>query len=318
MHDKKNLSEEQEQLLLTFRQYLEQRRYARKTITQYVNGLVNFLIWLGPVDIKIVKLPHLEQYQHFAFIQTNKSRSAQNIWVSAMKLFLSKAIDHKLEINLIERPRMAKQLPNVLSTSEMQSVLASIDNLKHYAMILCMYSCGLRRSELLHLKIQDIDSSRGVIRIRNSKGAKDRDVSLPNKLLDVLRLYYQKYRPQDYLFEGVKQKTYSTSSLRKVLRRALIKAGVKKRVSLHSLRHSYATHLVEKNINLRYIQEALGHKSSRTTEIYTHLSKEHIANMVSPIDDWMHVKVPSDVQKGTPNMQNGSVKGTNGKEGGTL
>ena len=148
------------------------------------------------------------------------------------------------------------------------------------------YSCGLRKSELINLKITDLDSARRVIRIRNSKGAKDRDVSMPLGLLKLISKYYHQYKPKEYLFNGQNSLQYSSSSIDKMLKAGVKKAGIKKRITTHSLRHSYATHLVERNINLRFIQEALGHNSSRTTEIYTKLSKENIANMVSPIDFW--------------------------------
>ena len=143
-----------------------------------------------------------------------------------------------------------------------------------------------KRSEVLNLKLNDIDSGRGMIRIKNSKGAKDRDIPLPVPLLGLLRAYFKKFKPKEYLFEGSDGGKYSSSSLRSILIQGVRRTKIRKRITLHSLRHSYATHLVEKQINLRYIQEALGHKSSKTTEIYTKLSKDQMSKMISPIDEW--------------------------------
>jgi len=144
----------------------------------------------------------------------------------------------------------------------------------------------MRKSELINLKLTDMDSKRRIIRIRNSKGAKDRDVPLPQSLLVQLREYYQHYKPKVYLFNGQNKLQYSAKSIDNILIKGLKKSNINKKITIHNLRHSYATHLVERNINLRYIQEALGHNSSKTTEIYTYLSKENVANMVSPVDFW--------------------------------
>jgi integrase/recombinase XerD len=171
------------------------------------------------------------------------------------------------------RPKREKRLPDVLSPEEVKSILESIQNLKHRCIFYVIYSGGLRISECLKLKIHDIDSERMVIRVRQSKGAKDRDVPLSPTCLISLRSYYKMYRPETYLFEGKKGYPYSASSVRKVLKRAVYKNAIKKRVTVHTLRHSYATHLLENGTDLRLIQELLGHSSSRTTELYTHVSQ---------------------------------------------
>jgi len=151
-------------------------------------------------------------------------------------------------------------------------------------MLSLIYSAGLRRSELLHMKIKDIDSQRMQLRILHSKGRKDRITPLSETALKLLRQYYLKYKPKDYLFEGQQGEQYSERSLALVLKNACLKAGIKKKVNLHMLRHSYATHLLEGGTDLRYIQELLGHKSSRTTEIYTHVSQKAINKIISPLD----------------------------------
>jgi len=226
----------------------------------------------------------LDKFNHSYFIQENFSRSYQNIWINAIKLFCKKHLDIEVDVDKLERPRPSNHLPDVLSQEEVTRFLTSFKNLKHRAIMMTYYACGLRKSELINLKIEHIDGNRNVIKIVNSKGAKDRNLPLPKTLKELLRTYYKAYLPKVYLFNGQKSLQYSSSSIDKLIKKGVKISGIKKKITAHSLRHTYATHLVEKNVNLRYIQEALGHKSSKTTEIYTKLSKEAISNMVSPIE----------------------------------
>lgn len=166
------------------------------------------------------------------------------------------------------------------------SYLEAHGNMKHRTMLSLIYACGLRRSELLSLKPADIDSKRGILLIKQAKGKKDRIVPISEKIIELLRQYYKAYKPQVWLFEGQnKGEQYSAESLQSVLKQALQKAKIHKPVSLHWLRHSYATHLLESGTDLRYIQELLGHNSSKTTEIYTHVSTKSLQNIKSPFDD---------------------------------
>jgi integrase/recombinase XerD len=177
-------------------------------------------------------------------------------------------------------------LPNVLSKEEIKAILEAPKNLKHKAMLSMIYSCGLRRSELLNLIPNDIDSKRNVVIIRQSKGKKDRITPLSPKILELLRDYYKEYSPKIYLFEGQEKNTqYSARSLEEVLKKSIKFAKINKPVTLHWLRHSYATHLLESGADLRFIQELLGHNSSKTTEIYTHVSTKNIQQIKSPFDD---------------------------------
>lgn len=186
---------------------------------------------------------------------------------------------------LIHRPKREKTLPNVLSKEEVKSILNALGNSKHRTMLSLIYSCGLRRSELLNLKPLDIDSKRNIIIIRAAKGKKDRIVPLSAKILEMLREYYKSYKPKTWLFEGQQgNEPYDARSLSNVLKQALAKTTIKKPVSLHWLRHSYATHLLEAGTDLRYIQEILGHSSSRTTEIYTHVSTQSVQKIISPFE----------------------------------
>lgn len=177
-------------------------------------------------------------------------------------------------------------LPNVLSKDEIKLILEAHANVKHKTMLSLIYSCGLRCSELLQLKPEDIDSKRNIVLIKQAKGKKDRITPLSPKILVLLRMYYQLYKPKTYLFEGQEPGSiYSAKSLQGVLKQALEKAQIQKPVTLHWLRHSYATHLLENGTDLRYIQELLGHNSSRTTEIYTHVSTKNLQQIKSPFDD---------------------------------
>ena len=194
--------------------------------------------------------------------------------------------DTKIEIDKIHRPKRAKVLPNVLSKEEVKKILDAHSNLKHKAMLSMIYSCGLRRGVLLNLKFSDIDSKRNIVLLKNAKGKKDRIAPLSPKILAMLRTYYKEYKPKNWLFEGQKQgEQYSEKSLQSVLKQALQKVGITKPVTLHWLRHSYATHLLESGTDLRYIQELRGHSSSKTTEIYTHVSTKNIQQIKSPFDD---------------------------------
>jgi integrase/recombinase XerD len=207
--------------------------------------------------------------------------------VNAIKLFFAQIENYALDLRALHRPRRSRKLPKVLSKEEVKAILVAHCNAKHRMMLSLVYACGLRSGELLSIKPGDIDSRRGIIFIRQGKGRKDRIVPSPQKLLQPLRDYYKAYRATNWLFEGQKVGTrYSPKSLQSVLKQAVRKAGIRKNVTLHWLRHSYATHLLESGTDLRYIQELLGHKRSRTTEIYTHVSTKNIQDIKSPFDDF--------------------------------
>ncbi len=225
-------------------------------------------------------------YNNDYILKNNFSASYQNQIVNALKLFFKIIKDSKIEIDKIHRPKREKVLPNVLSKEEVKKILEAHANLKHRTMLSLIYSCGLRCGELIALQPHHIDSKRNIVVLKNSKGKKDRIVPLSPKILELLRDYYRAYKPKIYLFEGQETGTpYSEKSLQSVLKQALQKAGIKKPVTLHWLRHSYATHLLESGTDLRYIQELLGHNSSKTTEIYTHVSTKSIQQIKSPFDD---------------------------------
>ena len=231
-------------------------------------------------------MQHIIQFNTEYIIGRGLSISYQNQFVNALKRFYLIIRNTNLIIENIARPRREHRLPNVLSKEEVKMLLNTIRNLKHITMLCLLYSCGLRSGELLNLQPTHIDSKRNIILIKQSKGKKDRIVPLSPKILEMLREYYRYYKPKTYLFEGQNiGEQYDSRSLQLVLKQAVKKAGIHKPVTLHWLRHSYATHLLESSTDLRYIQELLGHNSSRTTEIYTHVSTKNIQQIKSPFDD---------------------------------
>lgn len=272
--------------LQKFTQWLSSRRYSQSTIKTYTEALRSFFIFYRNKDIAEITNEDVITYNTAFLLNNNFSASYQNQIVSAIKLYFATIVEKKIDIAKIHRPRREKILPNVLSKEEIKAILEAHQNIKHKTMLSLIYSCGLRRSELLHLKPTDIDSKRNIVIIRQSKGKKDRITPLSPKILALLREYYSIYKPTTFLFEGSqKGSCYSEHSLHNVLKQALAKVKIIKPVTLHWLRHSYATHLLESGTDLRYIQELLGHNSSRTTEIYTHVSTKNLQQIKSPFDD---------------------------------
>jgi integrase/recombinase XerD len=279
------LNPSHEQKITQFIQWMESVRLSDKTVKVYSEALRSFFKFYNDIPAEEITNEDLILF-NTKFILANKlSSSYQNQIINAIKKYYSIIEHKKLQIELVYRPKREKLLPNVLSKEEVKLILEAHSNLKHRAMLSLIYSCGLRCSELLHLKPLDIQSDRNIIVIKQAKGKKDRITPLSPKVLALIREYYKYYKPKVYLFEGQQPGTmYDDRSLQQVLKQALYKAKINKPVTLHWLRHSYATHLLESGTNLRYIQEILGHKSSRTTEIYTHVSKSGIENIKSPFD----------------------------------
>ncbi len=270
----------------TFKRYLLSKRYSPNTINTYSEALKSFLTFCNTKAVKDISNEDVIAYNNDYILKNKFSSSYQNQIVNSIKLFFKIVKDSQIVIDKIHRPKREKVLPNVLSKDEVKAILSAHTNLKHKVMLSMIYSCGLRRSELLNLKPNDIDSKRNVVIIRQSKGKKDRITPLSSKILELLRIYYKEYSPKTYLFEGQQKNTqYSTRSLEEVLKKSVRLAKINKPVTLHWLRHSYATHLLESGTDLRYIQELLGHNSSKTTEIYTHVSTKNIQQIKSPFDD---------------------------------
>ena len=271
--------------LSEFNSYLVSRRYSRNTIKSYTAAVNKFFAYYKDKNPEEISLNDITDFTENYIIKNKLSVSYQNQLINALKTFYKKIYNKNLNPELIERPIKKKTLPNVLSQKEIKKIIGSITNIKHKSIISLIYSAGLRRSELIHMKISDIDSTRMVIKISDSKGNKDRYVNLSDKVLEMIRQYYKKYHPKYWLFESPDGKQYSASSIRNIFEKAKQKAGINKPITLHGLRHSYATHLHERGIDIRAIQELLGHNSIKTTEIYTHVSKKRINQIKSPLDD---------------------------------
>jgi len=281
------LSAEASGKLNRFSDWLHSRRYSDNTIRIYTDSLRTFLRYYSDKSTGDITNDDIIQFNNAYILANHYSNSYQNQVVNAIKLFCRVVEQRHLAPELILRPKNYKKLPNVLSKEEVTGILKAAEpNLKHQAMLALIYSCGLRRSEMISLTLNDVDSRRGLLLVRNSKGKKDRVIPLSSKVVELLRAYYDKYRTETWLFEGwEKGEKYSDRSLEEVLKKYTKLAGITKPVTLHWLRHSYATHLLENGTDLRFIQEILGHKSSKTTEIYTHVSTRHIQQIKSPFDD---------------------------------
>jgi integrase/recombinase XerD len=283
--EKETTPEEIQKGLQELRIWMQHKRYSHSTIKTYLDAAKSFLMFIHPKPMHEADNSDMVKYVNEYIIKNHLSFAYQNQVVNACKLFFREVIKSKLNVDKLERPRGEHKLPNVLSKEEISAILNAPKNTKHKTMLSLIYACGLRRSELINLKPVDVDSKRGLLIIRQGKGRKDRVVPISDKVIAMLRDYYKAYKPKVWLFEGQKiGEPYSEASLQEVLKAAIKSAKIIKPVSLHWLRHSYATHLLESGVDLRYIQELLGHKSSKTTEIYTHVSTKNIQKIISPFD----------------------------------
>jgi integrase/recombinase XerD len=279
-----------------FKRWMLSRRYRVNTIKTYSEALVSFLRFFHAKPIEEITNDDVITYNNDFILKHELSASYQNQVVNAVKLFFHKIENKKIDIDLIHRPKKYNPLPKVLAAEDVAKIINALDNIKHKCMMSLIYSAGLRRSELLNMQVSDIDSKRMQLFIKQSKGGKDRVTPLSQTVLSILREYYKAYKPKAYLFEGRDGEGYSERSLALVLKRGCKLAGITKPVNLHMLRHSYATHLLESGTDLRYIQELLGHKSSRTTEIYTHVSQKALDKITSPLDK-LSIKIKGDDKK---------------------
>jgi integrase/recombinase XerD len=279
------LTEVHHKKIENYKRWLEGKRYSANTIKTYTEVLSTFFLYFHNKPLEEITNNDISDFNNDYILKNKLSISYQNQFVNSVKLFYRVVQDAQLNVDLIYRPRRVKRLPNVLSKEEVKMILDATKNLKHKTMLSLIYACGLRCGELLKLKPEDIDSNRGVLLIKQAKGMKDRIAPLGNSLIEMLRFYYRTFKPMQYLFEGQQEgMPYDPRSLQQVLKQSLARTSIVKPVSLHWLRHSYATHLLENGTDLRYIQEILGHRSSRTTEIYTHVSTKSIQKIVSPYD----------------------------------
>ena len=263
---------------------LELRDYSPKTTSCYLACVRGFALHFGQSP-DIMGDTEIRDYLYYLIKEKKASQSAINQTYSALKFFYETTLERDWNGSKIPRVKMRKNLPVVLSHEEVQSILSATKNLKHKALLMTIYSAGLRLSEAAHLKISDIDSKRMMIRVCQGKGNKDRYTLLGKRTLDILGDYYREYRPHDWLFPGERaENPVSSRTIQKVFEKALHRAGIKKEATVHTLRHSFATHLLEAGTDLYHIQHLLGHTTAKTTAIYLHLSRKDLARVVSPID----------------------------------
>lgn len=262
---------------------LENKMYAVSTAHTYLSCFRMFMnAFKGTTLIEITE-EDIQRYLN-QMVKNGQSSTYINQMVNSIKFYYENVLGMPNRFYSIDRPPKIERLPKVLSKDEIQRMILFTPNIKHRCIICLLYSAGLRRQELLNLKLTDIDSARMVIRVNQGKGNKDRFTVLSKTLLSDLRRYFKEWHPKDFLFEGLNGSQYSPGSVRSIVSASAKKAGIKKPVTPHMLRHSFATHLLEAGTDLRYIQTLLGHTSSKTTEIYTQVTLVNIQQLKSPLD----------------------------------
>ena len=260
------------------------RNYSPRTIASYISSLNNFAEWLIQEKVNQVTDKEVEKYLYHLKKNRNRSISGMKQTVASLKILFTDILKKEIPDSLNIRFRKEEKIPIVLSEEEVAAVIKSVNNLKHKVILMTIYSAGLRLSECLALTVTDMDFDRNQIRIRKGKGKKDRQTVLSRTLLSEMKDYLIKFCPKIFLFEGQKGGRYSASSIQAIMKRAVKKSGIKKHATVHTLRHSFATHLLENGTDIRFIQELLGHKRLETTQIYTHISKIAFDRIKSPLD----------------------------------
>jgi integrase/recombinase XerD len=269
----------------TIRQEMRLRNYSPKTIKAYISCLRSFVRWLAPVHPRDVESGRIKAYLLYLVEERGFSASSINQAINALRFLYVDLYRVTFEVGEIPRPKKERKLPVVLSQDEVLRIFEQVENRKHRAVLMLLYSAGLRVGEVVRLRLEDIDEGRKLIHLRGAKGKKDRYTLLSEVALAVVQEYCREYMPREFLFEGMPgRRHYSERSVQQVFERALERSGIRKSASVHTLRHSFATHLLESGTDLRFIQELLGHASSRTTEIYTHVSGRKLGEIESPLD----------------------------------
>jgi len=273
-----------QELLSEYNKLLKIENYSEQTVKSYYSALKLFFEWIVESQIDKVTNEAIRDYLYFCKTERKYSFSSMKMVIASIRYFYVKLLKKDIPDALNIELRKPSILPTVLSVKEISKILEVTKNLKHKTVLVLIYSAGLRLGELLNLEIADIDSESMKIHIRGAKGKKDRYVMLSENVLKLLQEYYKEFKPQKYIIEGQNGGKYSPKSVQSVFKRSLKKAGIKKKASVHTLRHSFATHLLDDGTDIRYIQELLGHKRLETTQIYTHVSSYSINKIKSPAD----------------------------------
>ena len=275
-------------VLPALKQELVLRAYSPSTIKTYINEVRVFLGAIGSRPAATYTVQQLRDYLQYCFEHLKLSENTLHSRINALKFYYEQVLKREKFFWDIPRPKKPLQLPKLLNEDELARLFNSIQNKKHKAILFTAYSAGLRVSEVVNLRLADIDGKRMQIHVRDAKGKKDRYVNLSPVLLDILRQYVKMVRPvpKEYLFESEQTgKAYPTRTVQQIFTNAKNKAGIRKEVGIHSLRHSFATHLLDKGTDIRYIKDLLGHFDIKTTERYLHVSKKQLVNVISPFDD---------------------------------
>ena len=262
------------------------KNYSVKTEKSYLYHLNLFLDFIKKANVTEVNSGFLLTYFNFLKEEKKFSYSSIKQALAANRFLYLEVLKKEMDFDFFIKMKKPNRLPNILTIDEVKNIINSITNIKHRAIISTIYSCGLRISECVNLKICDIDSSAMTIKIINAKGKNDRIVMLSEKILELLREYFKEYKPLEYLFEGQKGEKYSTRSIQQIFNNVVKKVRIKKKVTVHTLRHSFASHLLDNGTDIRFIQELLGHKHLSTTQIYTHINPVSVKKIKSPFDSF--------------------------------
>ena len=267
-----------------FQEHLKLKAYSPNTLRTYSIAFAQLLYLLKNFPVQNLSPERLRSYFLYCHEKLKLSENEIHSRINAVKFYYEQVL-HKPKMFIdIPRPKKKQMLPKMLTKAEVKKIFSLAENSKHKLMLQLCYGMGLRVSEVVNLKVADIDSHHKTVRIEQAKGKKDRMVVLPEIILVDLRNYYLQYRPKTFLFEGQYGDAYSVRSLQAVFKNAMNKAGIIKKVGIHGLRHSFATHLLETGTDIRFIQELLGHNSIKTTQIYTHITDVQKWNIKSPLD----------------------------------
>jgi site-specific recombinase XerD len=262
------------------------KNYSVKTEKSYLYHLNLFLDFIKKANVTEVNSGFLLTYFNFLKEEKKFSYSSIKQALAANRFLYLEVLKKEIDFDFFIKMKKPNSLPNILTIDEVKNIINSITNIKHRAIISTIYSCGLRISECVNLKICDIDSSAMTIKIINAKGKNDRIVMLSEKILELLREYFKEYKPLEYLFEGQNGEKYSARSIQQIFNNVVKKVRIKKKVTVHTLRHSFASHLLDNGTDIRFIQELLGHKHLSTTQIYTHINPVSVKKIKSPFDSF--------------------------------
>lgn len=264
---------------------LREIRYSEKTIKTYRAAFEEFINYFHRYEVNKINEQMIIQFLRYLVMERKVSTSYQNQSINAIKFYYEKVLGGQRKFYFIDRPKKEKTLPTVLNEDEVKRLFANVDNIKHKCILMLAYSSGLRLGEIVRLRLVDIDRERMQIRVEQSKGKKDRYTKLAVKFLVILDQYLAEYKPKEFVFEGATGGEYSPSSIQNTIKAVSKRANIEKNVTMHTLRHTFGTHCLENGVDLRYIQSLMGHESSRTTEIYTHVTTKGFDNIKSPLDN---------------------------------